>query len=344
MIGGIGVKVGAGMAALVVFVAVVGGASGGSLDGFLAMGPGGQANARMCSYAGDLPAARSKVNLTAEQKANARIIIEVAASMKLPVRAAVIAIATSLQEADLTSTVVSDHGTSFGPFQQRPVSGWGTREQVTDTNYAARAFYTRLVEVPRWDKLPLTEAAAIVQRPREDLRGEYAKHEVRAKLIVAALSAEACVDLTATDAGARGMVAVREALKWLGTAYSWGGGGVAGPSYGIGRGAGTKGFDCSGLTERAWAVAGERIGSTTVPQWVSGRRVARSEVLPGDLIFFAYNTSNPATIHHVGIVLDSTRMVHSPQTGDVVKISTWAGNAYREGQLIGFVRPGEGRR
>ena len=42
-----------------------------------------------------------------------------------------------------------------------------------------------------------------------------------------------------------------QADKWLGTAYSWGGGGISGPSYGIGKGAAIIGFDCSGLAQYA---------------------------------------------------------------------------------------------
>ncbi|MGK5558590.1 NlpC/P60 family protein, partial [Actinomadura kijaniata] len=64
--------------------------------------------------------------------------------------------------------------------------------------------------------------------------------------------------VTVLDSG-RGAVALRAALRWLGTPYSWGGGGPNGPSYGIAHGAHIKGFDCSGLTQYAWVQAGVRI-------------------------------------------------------------------------------------
>ncbi|WP_405087766.1 hypothetical protein [Microbispora sp. NBC_01389] len=127
-----------------------------------------------------------EADLTREQATNARTILDTANSMKLPRRAAVIGIATALQESGLKNDVVGDHGTSFGLFQQRPVNGWGTKGQVTDPHYAARAFFSRLVKVPNWSSLPLTEAAAIVQRPREDLRGEYDLRRVRADACAAA--------------------------------------------------------------------------------------------------------------------------------------------------------------
>lgn len=137
----------------------------------------------------------------------------------------------------------------------------------------------------------------------------------------------------------RGAIAVRAALRWLGTPYSWGGGGPAGPSYGIAQGAGTKGFDCSGLTEYAWAKAGIAIGGTTTPQWTSGIHIPRSQIQPGDLLFFAYNPRNPATIHHVGLNIDGIRMVQAPGTGGHVEVARWTGNPYRERQYIGAVRP-----
>ena len=70
-------------------------------------------------------------------------------------------------------------------FQQRPSTAWGTRAQVTTPVLAARAFFGRaqhtsnlgLLDIPGWENMPLTEAAAKVQRPRADLRGAYAKWE-----------------------------------------------------------------------------------------------------------------------------------------------------------------------
>ncbi|TDD43101.1 hypothetical protein E1286_29490 [Nonomuraea terrae] len=89
----------------------------------------------------------------------------------------------------------------------------------------------------------------------------------------------------------------------------------------------------------AWAKAGARIGGHTSTQWNAGARIRRSEIRPGDLIFFAHDPTRPATIHHVGIAVDATRMVHAPSTGSTVRISTWAGAPYRERRFIGAVRP-----
>ncbi|TDD84304.1 lytic murein transglycosylase, partial [Actinomadura rubrisoli] len=76
---------------------------------------------------------------------------------------------------------------------------------------------------------------------------------------------------TATSTGSRrGALAVRAALRWLGTPYAWGGGGTTGPGYGIAQGAGIKGFDCSGLAQYAWAQAGIHIPRIAADQYNAG--------------------------------------------------------------------------
>ncbi|WP_131738857.1 C40 family peptidase [Actinomadura roseirufa] len=142
-----------------------------------------------------------------------------------------------------------------------------------------------------------------------------------------------------TNGSERGIVAVRAALRWLGTPYAWGGGGPTGPGYGIAQGAGIKGFDCSGLTQYAWAQAGIRLPRIAADQYNTGPHIPRSALQPGDLLFFATDPTRPATIHHVGLYLGHGRMIHAPQTGDVVRISQFTGNPYREQQYIGATRP-----
>jgi cell wall-associated NlpC family hydrolase len=144
--------------------------------------------------------------------------------------------------------------------------------------------------------------------------------------------------LAALRTSGRGGVALAAALKMIGVPYSWGGGGPNGPSYGIGHGAKTKGFDCSGLAEYAWAKAGVKIGGHTSIQWRAGVRVPRSQLKPGDLLFFAENPKNLATIHHVVLNIDGKRYLHAPTTGSNVQIGHWT--ATREAEYAGAVRPG----
>ncbi|MBM0229998.1 hypothetical protein, partial [Micromonospora sp. ATA51] len=110
--------------------------------------------------------AQSKIDLNDEQTANAEAIIAATKKAGLPERAAVISIATSLQESKLENLGHlgdrNDHD-SLGLFQQRPSSGWGSPEQITDPEYATTAFLKGLKQVDGWQDMPLTEAAQTVQ-------------------------------------------------------------------------------------------------------------------------------------------------------------------------------------
>ncbi|GAA2115670.1 C40 family peptidase [Actinomadura alba] len=132
----------------------------------------------------------------------------------------------------------------------------------------------------------------------------------------------------------RGAIVVRAALKWLGTPYSWGGGTSTGPSYGIAHGANIRGFDCSGLALHAWNKVGVRLDHWTGTQWTSGPHVSTGRLRPGDLVFFANDTGDADTIHHVGIYIGRGQMVEAPYTGARVRISS----IWRPG-LIGATRP-----
>ncbi|MGV9806534.1 hypothetical protein [Micromonospora chersina] len=110
--------------------------------------------------------AQSKIDLNDEQTANAKAIIAATKKAGLPERAAVISIATSLQESKLENLGHlgdrNDHD-SLGLFQQRPSSGWGTPEQITNPEYSTLAFLKGLKQVDGWQDMPLTEAAQTVQ-------------------------------------------------------------------------------------------------------------------------------------------------------------------------------------
>lgn len=145
--------------------------------------------------------------------------------------------------------------------------------------------------------------------------------------------------------GSKGAIVVNAALKWLGTPYSWGGGNSSGPTTGIRAGCtstcqqyepwNTVGFDCSGLTLYAWAQAGVSLPHYSAYQFQSGQRISRSDLQPGDLVFFANNTSDWTTIHHVAIYLGNGQLIEAPQSGVPVRIRGWRDDGY-----IGAVRPG----
>jgi murein DD-endopeptidase MepM/ murein hydrolase activator NlpD len=138
------------------------------------------------------------LGLDDEQASNAQIIITVGQQMGVPPRGWVIAIATALQESALRNLphlgADNDHD-SLGLFQQRPSQGWGTPEQISDPVYASTVFYERLLQVGRWQELPLTQAAQQVQRSA--FPDAYARHEPQATRIVAAYSGVDCGHISA---------------------------------------------------------------------------------------------------------------------------------------------------
>jgi cell wall-associated NlpC family hydrolase len=110
--------------------------------------------------------------------------------------------------------------------------------------------------------------------------------------------------------GHSGVVAI--ALRYLGVPYVWGG---ASPS----------GFDCSGLVMYVFGKVGVYLPHSSYMQFHLGRYVPRSQLQPGDAVFF-----NGAS--HVGIYIGGGQFVHAPHTGDVVKISSlgegWYSSTY----------------
>jgi hypothetical protein len=102
-------------------------------------------------------------NLNSAQLGNAQIIAQVGVSMGIPMPGETIAVATALQESDLQNLDYGDRD-SLGLFQQRPSQGWGTPAQILTPSYAAKQFYTQLLQVPGWRSMPTTEAAQAVQR------------------------------------------------------------------------------------------------------------------------------------------------------------------------------------
>ena len=145
---------------------------------------------------------------------------------------------------------------------------------------------------------------------------------------------------TGTTAGApTGSVvdrAIAAAKSQRGLPYSWGGGNGNGPTYGIPPDTAIYGFDCSGLTEYAYAQAGIRIGGTSREQYwrFRDRTVAADDLQPGDLVFWG-ETADHTSIYHVALYIGGGQVVQAPQSGDVVRISSmWFGSDY-----YGAVRP-----
>lgn len=101
---------------------------------------------------------------------------------------------------------------------------------------------------------------------------------------------------------ARAAQAIDFAYGALGKPYVWG---ATGPNS----------FDCSGLTQAAWRAAGVSLPRTTYTQINAGQRVSRSELVPGDLVFFY------SGVTHVGLYIGGGQMIHAPRPGAPVRIA-----------------------
>jgi cell wall-associated NlpC family hydrolase len=96
------------------------------------------------------------------------------------------------------------------------------------------------------------------------------------------------------------------AMQYLGVPYRWGG---ASPS---------TGFDCSGFVMYVYSQVGVSLPHNAAMQYGYGTPVSRSQLAPGDLVFFN-------GLGHNGIYIGGGQFIHSPHTGDVVKISSMTG-------------------
>jgi len=132
--------------------------------------------------------------------------------------------------------------------------------------------------------------------------------------------------VAAAASGAAGSV-IAAGMSVVGTPYSWGGGSAAGPSAGIEQGAGTVGFDCSGLTSWVFATVGVQLPRTAAGQEAVTRPTATPR--PGDLVFFGA----PGAAYHVAIYLGGGQILDAPHTGAVVRVeAVWDGARY--GQVL----------
>ncbi|MFH8464281.1 NlpC/P60 family protein [Streptomyces sp. NPDC017991] len=100
----------------------------------------------------------------------------------------------------------------------------------------------------------------------------------------------------------RAGAAVSYAYGKLGSPYVWG---ATGPDA----------FDCSGLMQAAYRSAGISLPRTTYAQINAGQRVSRSELQPGDLVFFY------SGISHVGLYVGNGQMVHAPNPSAPVRVA-----------------------
>ena len=83
-------------------------------------------------------------------------------------------------------------------------------------------------------------------------------------------------------------------------------------------GNGPSSFDCSGYTSYVYRHFGYTLNRTASTQLSNGTSVSKSELQPGDLVFFKYNTSKAAS--HVGIYIGGGQFIHASTNTYTVKI------------------------
>ncbi len=115
---------------------------------------------------------------------------------------------------------------------------------------------------------------------------------------------------------ARAATAISAAKRQLGKPYVFG---TNGPNT----------YDCSGLTQWAWAKAGVSMSHYTVSQYNEFPHIPLNALQPGDLVFFKID------LGHMGMYIGGGMVIHAPQTGDVVKISPLSNF-----NVVGASRPG----
>ncbi|MFI7393627.1 C40 family peptidase [Streptomyces tendae] len=173
----------------------------------------------------------------------------------------------------------------------------------------------RLRGAARVEVSSLKSRRAELKRHRETVTGKLAA----ARRLLSRLTAEEPADAgdrasrsapgpreslsaSAQAPNSRAAAAVAYAYQKLGSPYVWG---ATGPNA----------FDCSGLTQAAYRAAGVSLPRTTYAQIDAGRRVPRSELLPGDLVFFY------SGISHVGIYVGKGQMIHAPNPSAPVRVA-----------------------
>lgn len=173
--------------------------------------------------------------------------------------------------------------TGFGRFGPQGPGAWprcGSRLQTITAVTAAAAKSVTPAPAPR--PQPAPQATPVTPLPPKS---------------VAPQPAAAAAPVLSSAA----QTAVRVAMAQLGKPYVWA---AAGPSS----------FDCSGLTQFAYKVAGIYLPHFTGGQASMGTPVSRTALQPGDLVFFYGGT-------HVGMYIGNGNVIHAPTAGDVVKIT-----------------------
>lgn len=151
----------------------------------------------------------------------------------------------------------------------------------------------------------IAESKTVLARLTEEERQRIAAEEQKARLEAqtAAEGTDSTTTDTVTDSSSKGAVALAFAKSQLGKPYRY-------------ASAGPNAYDCSGLTSAAWAKAGVSLPRTSQSQYGAGRSISKSELQPGDLVFYY------SGISHVALYAGNGQIIHAPRPGKSVEYAS----------------------
>jgi cell wall-associated NlpC family hydrolase len=165
--------------------------------------------------------------------------------------------------------------------------------------------------------MTVTAGGAVLHAP--SARAETSKSAGRLTTATVSTTAKSARTAKVARQAVRAHRAVAAAKKQIGDPYRYGG-------------TGPGSFDCSGLVQYAWKKAGVKLPRVASTQFVRTRhKVSWRNLKPGDLMFFN-------GLGHVGMYVGHGKMIHSPRTGERVRIEKLSG--WRKSSFVGAVRPG----
>jgi cell wall-associated NlpC family hydrolase len=222
---------------------------------------------------------------------------QTAVTASIPVVAPDAALASESVTASASATVRFEHA-AFHPasstVQARPMAASSRDITTISRSLAGSAYRADLRAESARRAAAAAHAASVARR---------AVHTTTTTTSAKATTSRTTSTKAATHSSSgRGASVVAIASRYLGIPYVYGG-------------ASPRGFDCSGLTMYVYAQLGVSLPRTAAAQYGATTRIARSQAVPGDLIFFFTGGS----VTHVAIYLGGNMMLAAPHTGDVVK-------------------------
>jgi peptidoglycan DL-endopeptidase CwlO len=194
--------------------------------------------------------------------------------------------------------------------QAQVVADRAAQQQAAQSELAERQRLLSSIqdEVRRLKAAELRRQALLEAQARARLAAQQQAAQTASVAAAAAAAVDSQVEVVTTDesgdvplppAKYSGVVGI--AMQYLGIPYVWGG-------------ASPAGFDCSGFVQYVFGQIGVSLPHHAASQYGYGVPVPRDQLQPGDLVFFD-------GLGHVGIYIGGNQFIHSPHTGDVVKIS-----------------------